>query len=90
MSHRRLFYLLFGSMVLLLMVVPAFAAPSFSSWGSAVSLESVTGASTNLNTIFTDGCPALSRDGLLLYFASNRPGGYGGLDIWVAERSTPD
>lgn len=90
MSHRRLFYLLLGSMVLLLMVGPAFAAPSFSSWGSAVSLESVTGASTDLNTTSIDGCPALSRDGLLLYFASDRPGGQGGLDIWVAERSTPD
>jgi WD40-like Beta Propeller Repeat len=30
--------------------------------------------------------PALRRDGLELYFDSNRPGGAGGLDIWSATR----
>lgn len=30
-----------------------------------------------------DLAPALSRDGSLLYFASDRPGGKGGLDIWT-------
>jgi hypothetical protein len=30
-----------------------------------------------------DRSPNLSRDGALLYFASDRPGGQGGLDIWV-------
>ena len=29
--------------------------------------------------------PALSADGRRLYFASNRPGGYGGMDIWMSE-----
>jgi len=33
----------------------------------------------------------LSRDGLELYFSSNRPGGYGGYDLWVSKReSTTD
>ena len=33
----------------------------------------------------------LSRDGLELYFSSNRPGGYGGYDLWVSMReSTTD
>jgi len=31
-----------------------------------------------------------SRDGLELYFASDRPGGLGGFDIWVATRETVD
>lgn len=31
-----------------------------------------------------------SPDGLSLYFASNRPGGVGGLDIWVAHRASKD
>ena len=35
-----------------------------------------------------DGCPIQSPDGLSLYMASNRPGGKGGLDIWVATRAT--
>jgi Tol biopolymer transport system component len=34
--------------------------------------------------------PCLSADGLSLYFASNRPGGNGNFDIWVATRETPD
>lgn len=29
-----------------------------------------------------DLAPSLSRDGTLLYFASDRPGGKGGLDVW--------
>ena len=33
-----------------------------------------------------DGCPIQSPDGLSLYMASNRPGGMGLLDIWVARR----
>jgi peptidoglycan-associated lipoprotein len=30
--------------------------------------------------------PAFSRDGHLLFFSSNRLGGFGGLDIWVSRR----
>ncbi len=29
-----------------------------------------------------DGSPAFSRDGKTIYFASNRPGGFGGLDLY--------
>ena len=31
--------------------------------------------------------PSLSRDGTRLFFASNMPGGYGGFDIYVSERT---
>jgi hypothetical protein len=31
--------------------------------------------------------PALSPDGLALYFTSNRAGGFGGTDIWVSHRA---
>jgi outer membrane protein OmpA-like peptidoglycan-associated protein len=31
-----------------------------------------------------DSTPAFSRDGRTLYFASNRPGGYGGIDLYSA------
>ncbi|MCR4659511.1 MAG: OmpA family protein [Bacteroidales bacterium] len=35
--------------------------------------------------------PAISSDGLVLYFASDRPGGFGGYDLWKATRkSTAD
>jgi peptidoglycan-associated lipoprotein len=40
-----------------------------------------------LNTSALDRTPTLSRDGHWLFFASNRPGGAGGLDIWVSYRA---
>ena len=64
------------------------SALGFGPWSAPVSAEAqVAGTSTELNTTFTDGCPILSPDGLSLYMASNRDGGLGGLDIWVAHRA---
>jgi Tol biopolymer transport system component len=40
-----------------------------------------------INTTFADLGPSLSPDGHLLFFHSNRPGGLGGNDIWMARRS---
>ena len=45
----------------------------------------------NLGPLISDGTadntyPVLSCDGTTLYFASNRPGGYGGYDLYVATR----
>jgi Tol biopolymer transport system component len=40
-----------------------------------------------VNTASADGSPAISNDGLTLYFYSNRPGGPGGRDIWLATRT---
>ena len=37
-----------------------------------------------LNSNFEETSPSLSGDGKFLYFASDRPGGRGGYDIWVA------
>jgi hypothetical protein len=38
-----------------------------------------------------EATPSISNDGLLLFFQSNRPGGYGGeVDIWVAMRPTTE
>ena len=39
-----------------------------------------------INTTANEMVPAFSRDGHLLFFASNRPGGFGGVDIWVSRR----
>jgi Tol biopolymer transport system component len=52
-----------------------------------VSAESLAGSSDQLNTTSNDGCPILNPYDGSLYMASNRPGGYGGLDIWIAPRS---
>jgi hypothetical protein len=39
-----------------------------------------------INTPFDEGAPTLSIDGHRMYFASNRPGGFGGNDIYVSRR----
>ncbi|MES2701426.1 MAG: OmpA family protein [Bacteroidota bacterium] len=38
-----------------------------------------------INTTDYEGMPALSPDNNELYFASDRPGGYGGTDIWISK-----
>jgi len=49
-------------------------------WGTPVNLGPI------VNTSSVDGVPRISPDGSILYFASERPGGYGGEfgDIWQA------
>lgn len=41
----------------------------------------------NVNSEFWESTPSLSPDKRDLYFSSNRPGGYGGKDIWVCHRT---
>jgi WD40-like Beta Propeller Repeat len=59
-----------------------------SAWGSAQKIDEIGGNHVDLNTPSLDGCPIQSPDGLSLYMASNRPGGKGGLDIWMATRAS--
>ena len=40
-----------------------------------------------VNTAFDEGNPAFSRDEHFLFFQSVRPGGLGGVDLWVSERN---
>lgn len=64
------------------------AAPSFSAWSPATSIEDASpGAHENFNTPHVEGCPFISRDGKKFFMASDRPGGEGGLDIWVSTRA---
>ena len=51
-------------------------------WSEPVHLE------PPINTSSTDQSPALSPDGLSLYFASDRPGSLGGVDLWVSRRAS--
>ncbi len=41
----------------------------------------------NINTEFWESSPAISPDKQTLYFSSNRPGGYGGKDIYMSKRT---
>ncbi len=38
----------------------------------------------NINSDFWDSAPSIAPDGNAIYFASNRPDGYGGIDIYVS------
>jgi hypothetical protein len=72
--------------------IPAATAQAvhFAPWGDVAKIDTVAGNHPDLNTDSLDGCPIESPDGRDLYMASNRPGGQGGLDIWVAHRDDPD
>lgn len=70
----------------LTLAAAAVAATHVSVWSTAQKIDETGGNSPDLNTPLLDGCPIQSPDGLSLYMASNRPGGKGGLDIWVATR----
>jgi hypothetical protein len=72
----------------LLSATAAAHAMHFSAWGPAQKIDEIAGNSPELNTPYLDGCPIQSPDGLALYMASNRPGGQGLLDIWVARRES--
>jgi len=63
-------------------------AAHFTPWADAQKIDTINGNSSELNTASLDGCPIQAPDGLSLYLASNRPGGKGLLDIWVARRET--
>lgn len=60
---------------------PAQPSKKFSAWSAPTNLGAT------INTEFEELLPHQSKDGLSLYFASNRPGGFGDFDIWVSERA---
>lgn len=64
--------------------VAPFAAHHFSDWSPP---ENVGGS---VNSAFNEQHPAISPDGLSLYFVSDRPNGLGGFDLWVAHRADRD
>jgi hypothetical protein len=57
---------------------------TFSEWSAPVNLGPV------INTAFNEQGPTLAKDGLTLYFGSNRPEGFGGFDIWISRRACLD
>ena len=54
-----------------------------SAWSTPVNLGAT------VNSASAENRPSLSFDGRELYFQSNRPGGFGGADIYVTRRSGP-
>ncbi len=62
-------------------------AKQYSAWAPAINAEAVPGTSDSLNTAALEGCAFIAQRDDILYFASNRPGGLGGLDIWYSTRN---
>ena len=58
------------------------ATPRFSDWAAPTNLG------CQINSPFGEQGPALSKDGLSLYFGSMRPNGFGASDIWVSQRAS--
>lgn len=53
-------------------------------WGTPTNVGSA------VNSAASDSQATLSRDALMLVFASNRPGGAGGFDLYVTTRTKGD
>jgi hypothetical protein len=70
-----------AAVLVALLVSSPTAAPEFSTWSAAVNLGPV------INTAFAEAGAAESKNGLSLYFHSERPGGSGSTDIWVSQRA---
>lgn len=82
MASRR--NVLTAALLLALLASYPMAAPKYSDWSAPLNLGAV------VNSPFNDAGPAISKDGLSLYFGSDRPGGLGGFDIWVSQRADPE
>jgi hypothetical protein len=83
---------LLGALVVVLTVAMLSTAATaglgkFSSWSAATRVEGTPGTDPSFNGADLDGCPYISRDNRKFFMASTRPGGLGGIDIWVATRA---
>lgn len=72
------------ALALLSAAAPALATPPFGPWSTPMNVG------PPLNTQYNDMYAVLTRDGLTVYFTSDRPGGVGGNDLWVSRRESTD
>lgn len=81
----------FASGVAIAAAVATFVTASFSESQASSFAKSEWTEPVNLgavNSPFSEANAFLSKDELTLYFTSNRPGGFGGLDIYVSHRAS--
>jgi hypothetical protein len=75
--HR---FLLAAAPLVCLSLAQGTAAQQFSAWSAPVNLGATINSGPN------NQHPAISRNGLSLYYSSDRSGTFGKLDIWVSQR----
>lgn len=61
-----------------------YSSYSGTEWSVPVKLNS------NINSEYWEGSCSITADGRYLYFASERPGGYGGRDLYISEKVNGD
>src|SRR2546422_10691080 len=83
-SSLKAYVLLGVALALFAISNPVAGSPKFSGWSTPVNLGPV------INSVLRENGPAISKDGLSLYFGSFRAGGFGGSDIWVSHRASVD
>jgi len=84
MTKSKLSITSLGAIVLVSAFTPSSGPQKYSDWSEPINLGPV------VNSTAIDRGPAISKDGLSLYFASTRPGGVGGEDIYVSQRESQD
>ena len=78
-----------------LVLAPLVRAQIYGPWSTPVNLNAVTlsdgiACPAVVNSAANDSHPAISKDGLSLFFASTRRGGLGDYDLWVTQRDSLD
>ncbi len=71
-------------LVVLLLYAAPIAFTPYSAWSDPVNMGPV------VNSDSDDAFAAVTKDGKSLYLTSNRPGGYGGYDLWVSQRDSTE
>jgi hypothetical protein len=83
--HTRTLSTVIAAVLVLSVPLHAISSPRYSDWSEPVNLGCEVNSSAN------DTGPALSNNGLSLYFGSTRTaGGFGASDLWVAQRASRD
>ena len=81
-SYLALTLVLGCMLAVIVTAAPATQAQNYSDWSAPINLGSA------INSTANDQQPAISPDGLSLYFTSNRAGGLGGFDMYVSHRAS--
>lgn len=76
--------------ILLLSMDDDFNSDIYSSTFDGISWSACTKLNKNINTKYWESHGFISEDGGKLIFASDRPGGYGGLDLYISKKINGD